>query len=81
MNYIAASSAHSFYLESVMTSYQRHHRKFIAHDITQVICKYDNTAFVYARTNNTYTNKKMLKLLQEMSPLANMRDLLLFERR
>jgi hypothetical protein len=68
VNYMAVSPACSLFLESVSTGQQGHDHKFIADDIARVIRRHEKTTFAGAVTDNTSTNKKAWKLLQEMFP-------------
>jgi Protein of unknown function (DUF 659)/hAT family C-terminal dimerisation region len=68
VNYMAVSPECSLFLESVSTGQQGHDHKFLAADIARVIRKHEGTSFAGAVTDNTSTNKKAWKLLEEMFP-------------
>ena len=70
MNYMAVSKDCCLFLEFVSTRQQGHEHQFLARDISHIICQYIGTSTTFAGivTDNTSTNKKVWKLLQEEFP-------------
>ena len=69
MSHMVVSKDCCLFLEFVSTRQQGHEHQFLARDISHIICQYIGTSTTFAGivTDNTSTNKKVWKLLQERS--------------